>query len=140
MRRSIGLVLGTVAVAALLAGCSATNVTATALALRVDAHCSLPAGAPSIALTDTSPSPSLHVRVGDRFVVTVPPWSSTHASTVTIGTPGIAVELCTLLLPDGGRQSVFIAAHAGITTLAASVAPASGLFMPAWGGRLEAAR
>jgi hypothetical protein len=94
----------------------------------------LSGGATSIELSDTTPSPAVTVRVGDRFVVTVPPWSATHATPVTLGVPGIAVQVCSVLLKDGGRRSIFVAQRAGTSWLGATVAPASGLFMPAWGG------
>jgi hypothetical protein len=139
MRRSIGLGVGMAMVAALLAGCGAAGTVPGAIAdlhLVAQSHhrCTLAGGAPSIVLTDTTPSPNVTVRVGDRFVVTVPPWSSTHATPVSAGEPGVAVEVCSVLLKDGGRRSIFVAQHAGTSSLNATVAPASGLFMPAWGG------
>jgi hypothetical protein len=140
MRRTISLGLGAAVVATLLAGCGTANVGATAAAnaamttARSHHWCSLPGGVPSITLSDTTPQPALTVQVGTRFVVTVPPWNSTHATDVALGTPGVAAQRCTVLLPDGGRRTIFIAQDAGTSTLGATVSPASGLFMPAWGG------
>jgi hypothetical protein len=132
------------AVAALLAGCGGADVgavaNATAALSRSHSWCTLPSGAPSIALSDTTPTPPLTVPVGTRFVVTVPPWNSTHATEVSVGTPGVAVQQCTVLLADGGRRTIYTAQNAGTSWLGATVSPASGLFMPAWGGTITVQR
>jgi len=138
VRRSISLVLGATVAASLLAGCAAVAAPFDLSAREVT--CSLPAGSPSIELTDTLPTPTLLLHLGDRFVVTVPPWSSTHATNVNVGQPGIAAQQCTVLLSNGGRRSVFTAQRIGTTWLGASVAPASGLFMPAWGASVTIRR
>jgi hypothetical protein len=138
MRRTIGLGLGAAVVAALLAGCGGgADVGALALSTTNQTHtwCSLPSGAPSIVLSDTAPQPSLTVQVGSPFVVTVPPWYTTHATVVSVNR-SIAAERCSVLLPDGGRRTIFVAQAAGTSWLGATVSPASGLFMPAWGGQV----
>jgi hypothetical protein len=132
--------------ATLLAGCGVAeaganaNANANATAARSHSRCTLPSGVPSIVLSDTTPTPTLTVHAGDQFIVLVQPWVSTHATVVSVGVPGIAVEQCTVLLHDGGRRSIFTALGAGTSWLSATVTPASGLFMPAWGGTVTVGR
>jgi hypothetical protein len=127
--------------ATLLAGCGVAEegANANATAARSHARCSL-SGVPSIVLSDTTPTPALTVHAGGQFTVLVPPWVSTHATVVSVGAAGIAVEQCTVLLPGGGRRSIFTALGAGTSSLSATVTPASGLFMPAWGGTVTVGR
>jgi hypothetical protein len=93
-----------------------------------------PAGQAAITLTDTSPRPVLTAPPGARIVVTVPQWVWGTATDVTVGRSGILREQCTVLLPGGGRRTVFLAARPGSTWIGATVEPASNLAMPAWGG------
>jgi hypothetical protein len=71
-----------------------------------------------------------------RIVVTVPPWGWGTATDIGVARSGILREECTVLLPGGGRRTVFMAVTPGSTWVSATVAPASDLAMPAWGGRV----
>jgi hypothetical protein len=53
---------------------------------------------------------------------------------VDVARGGIVREQCTVLLPGGGRRTIFLAARPGSTRIDATVEPASPLAMPAWGG------
>lgn len=99
--------------------------------------CLAPAGSPTLTLTDTSPRPTVTVPVGTTFTVMVPPWHWGQASELHIGTPSVLSELCTVLLPDGGRGSVVVTLTPGQSYVSATVMPASDLFMPAWGGDVK---
>jgi hypothetical protein len=87
-----------------------------------------------IILTDTLPAPVVIVPVRAIVVVTVPRWSSGRATVVNAAVGGILREECTVLLPGGGRRTVFQSLRPGSTFLGASVEPASDTFMPAWSG------
>ena len=120
------------------AGCSRTGQTAPAHpdSLHSPAGRSCPArpGQAAITLTDTSPRPVLTVPSGARIVVTVPPWGWGTATDVTVGHGAILREQCTVLLPGGGRRTIFVAVRPGSTWMGATVAPASDLAMPTWFG------
>jgi hypothetical protein len=89
-----------------------------------------------IILTDKLPSPVVIMPVGVAIVVTVPRWTSGTATDVNVAAGGILREECTVLLPGGGRRTVFQALRPGSTFLGASVKPTSGAFMPAWSGKV----
>ena len=124
--------------AVLAAGCSSTGQTAPVRpdSLHSPAGRSCPArpGQAVITLTDTLPRPVLTVPPGARIVVTVPQWGWGTATDVTVGRRAILREQCTVLLPGGGRRTVFLAARPGSTWIGATVQPASDLAMPAWFG------
>ena len=124
--------------AAAAAGCSGTGQTAPAHldSRHSPAGRSCPAlpGRAAITLTDTSPQPVVTVPPGSRIVVTVPRWGWGTATDVDVARGGILREECTVLLPGGGRRTVFLAARPGSTWVGATVEPASNLAMPAWGG------
>ena len=70
-----------------------------------------------------------------RIVVTVPRWGWGTATDIYVVRSGILREECTVLLPGGGRRTVFMAVAPGSTRVGATVEPASDLAMPA-GGRV----
>jgi hypothetical protein len=140
-----------VAAAVLVAGCGtvpARTVPARTVPPRSDggpvhpastmAGGSCPAGSKKsvITLTDTLPVPVVIVPLGAEVVVTVPRWGRGTATDVHVATGGILREECTVLLPGGGRRTFLLAVEPGSTTVGATVAPASGTFMPAWGGEV----
>ncbi len=90
----------------------------------------------AITLTDTLPVPVVTVPPGARIVVNVPRWGWGTATEVYVTHGGILREKCTVLLPGGGRRTIFLAAGPGRTRVGATVQPASNLFMPAWGGEV----
>lgn len=95
--------------------------------------CPVLPGWPAITLTDTVPVPVVTVPPGARIVVIVPRWGPGTATDVDVADSGILREICTVLLPGGGRRTIFLAAGQGSTRVGATVQPASNLFMPAWG-------
>jgi hypothetical protein len=98
--------------------------------------CPVLPGWSAITLTDTVPVPVVTVPPGARIVVIVPRWGWGTATAVDVAHGGILREKCTVLLPGGGRRTIFLAAGQGSTRVGATVAPASDLFMPAWGGEV----
>ena len=96
--------------------------------------CSARPGWAAITLTDTQPQPAVSAKPGARIVVTVPRWHWGTATEVHVARAGILREECTVLLRGGGRRTVFLAVRPGSTWIGATVSPASGLFMPGWGG------
>jgi hypothetical protein len=128
--------LGIAATAA--AGCSSTAQTAPAQPghAPVERSCSARPGWAAITLTDTSPQPVVTARAGARVVVIVPRWGWGTATDVDVVRAGILREECTVLLPGGGRRTVFLAARPGRTRVGATVEPASDLAMPAWLGNV----
>jgi hypothetical protein len=91
-------------------------------------------GWPRLTLTDTSPAPALAVKRGSFIVVTVPRWGWGHATDVQVTKSGLLREVCTVELRGKGRRTIFVARRPGAAHLGATVAPASNLEMPAWGG------
>jgi hypothetical protein len=91
-------------------------------------------GWPRLTLTDTSPAPVSTVQAGSRIVITVPRWSWGGATPVHVAKSGLLREVCSVVLRDHGRRTIFTARRAGRTFLGATVEPASNLAMPAWGG------
>ena len=98
--------------------------------------CPVLPGWSAITLTDTVPVPVVTVPPGARIVVIVPRWGWGTATNVDVTRGGILRETCTVLLPGGGRRTIFLAAGQGSTQVGATVQPASNLFMPAWGGKV----
>jgi hypothetical protein len=137
VRRSLpgpALALGLAALT--VAGCTSPVLTAhLALPhLRTGAACRARPGWAAITLTDTSPTPAITLRVGSPAVVTVPHWGWGKATDVRTARNGILREVCTVVLPDRGRRTIFLATKPGHTWLGATVEPASNLEMPSWGG------
>jgi hypothetical protein len=93
-------------------------------------------GWPRLTLTDTSPAPAAIVKAGSFMVVTVPRWGWGQATDVLVARPSVLREVCTVVLHDHGRRTIFVARMPGATYLGATVEPASNLEMPAWGGRV----
>lgn len=134
-----------VAAAVLLAGCGSApdpGAGSAAPTPGLSAHsptrqpCSAPASRSVITLTDTLPWPVVTVPVGAHVVVTVPRWHSGTATAVADAGGGILREQCTVLLPGGGRRTIFAAVRPGSIHLGATVEPASNLMMPAWRGEV----
>jgi hypothetical protein len=131
--------LGLAAVAAL--GCSSTALAAPAH-LTADhdpatgRSCSAQRGWAAITLADKFPAPAVTVSLGAHVVVNVPHWGTGTATGVAVAHSGILREECTVVLPDRGRRTIFLAARTGSTRISATVAPASNLFMPAWIGEV----
>jgi hypothetical protein len=130
--------LGLAAVAA--AGYSSAALAAPA---HLDGHvsaagrsCSARHGWAAITLADRLPAPEVTVPLGAHVVVTVPRWGTGTATGIEVARSGILREDCTVVLPDRGRRTIFLAARTGSTRLSATVAPASNLFMPAWSGEV----
>jgi hypothetical protein len=98
--------------------------------------CSARPGWAAITLTDTSPAPVATVPLGAHIVVTVPRWGTGTATDIDVARAGILREECTVLLPDRGRRTIFLAARPGSIRVSATVEPASDLMMPAWGGEV----
>jgi hypothetical protein len=89
-----------------------------------------------ITLTDTLPVPEVTVPVGAEIVVTVPRWAWGTATDVNVTPGGILRDACAVLLPGGGRRTIFLAVSQGSTRVYATVEPASDLAMPAWSGEV----
>jgi hypothetical protein len=140
--RAVSRLAAALGIAAAAAGCAspAVTVTATASAHPGSRHspagrsCSARPGWAAITLTDTSPVPAVTAPPGAHIVVTVPRWSWGTATDVDVARGGILREQCTVLLPGGGRRTIFLAARPGSTEVGATVQPASDLEMPGWGG------
>jgi hypothetical protein len=104
-------------------------------------------GWPRLTLTDTSPVPVSTVQAGSRIVITVPrptPGEG-RATPVYVAKSGLLREVCSVVLRDHGRRTIFAARRAGRTYLSATVElhlawspspsrPAPDVAMPAWGG------
>ncbi len=143
-RRGTGMIFASllVATAALtMAACSSTSTNPGGATHpsgdKTDADgssCSLPTGAPSITLTDMSPSPSVTMAVGTRLVVLVPAWSDEEETPVHRGDPSVVAEECSVTLPDHGTRTILLARAPGTSTLSATVTPGSDTMMPAWLG------
>jgi hypothetical protein len=96
--------------------------------------CSPPTGAPSITLTDTTPTPTVTLPVGTRLVVLVPPWSNEDETSLHRGDPSVVGEECSETLPDHGTRTILLATAPGRSTLSATVTPGSDTMMPVWLG------
>lgn len=139
--RSVSRLAAALAIAATAAvGCSSM---AAAAPTHPDGHdspsvpsCSARRGWAAITLTDSSPAPVVTAAVGAHIVVTVPRWGTGRATDVYVARSGILREDCTVLLPDHGRRTIFLAIGPGRTRISATVEPASSLFMPAWAGEV----
>jgi hypothetical protein len=124
-----------VAAAVLLAGCGNARDPGTA-APAPRLPCSAGSDPALITLNDTLPAPAVTVPLGAYLVVTVPQWGWGTATDVDVSGGAILREECTVLLPGGGRRTVFVAVNSGSIYLSATVEPASDLMMPAWGGEV----
>ncbi len=137
--RGLAVALG-IAVAVAVAGCSGSAGTGpthlTSHQLVSKRSCLARRGWATITLTDTLPGPVVTVTSGARLVVIVPRWTWGTATPVQVARSGILRQQCTVLLPRGGRRTIFLAVRPGSTRLGATVEPASNLAMPAWGGRV----
>jgi hypothetical protein len=102
----------------------------------IGGSCPVLPGWSAITVTDTVPVPVVTVPPGARIVVILPRWGWGTATDVDVAHGGILREKCTVLLPGGGRRTIFLAAGQGGTRVGATVQPASNLFMPAWGGEV----
>jgi hypothetical protein len=102
-------------------------------------------GWPRLTLTDNSPVPVATVQAGSRIVITVPRWNWGTATPVYVAKSGLLREVCSVVLRDHGRRTIFAARRAGRTYLSATVElhlawspspsrPAPDVAMPAWGG------
>ena len=89
----------------------------------------------AITLADTPSGPTLAVPPGARIIVTVPGSGPGPALDVTVSSAGILREGCTILLPGGGRRTIFAAVKPGTTFLGSTVEPWGGP-MPAWSGKV----
>lgn len=134
----MAVALGIAAVAA--AGCSAAAATAPAgpgtRQLSAGRTCSAGPGWTAITLTDTTSATVATVPAGGHLVVTVPGWAWGTATDVHPARSGIVQEQCTVVLPDRGRRTVFLAVRPGSTWLGATVQPAGDAMMPAWRGEV----
>jgi hypothetical protein len=122
-------------------GCSSTALAAPAHLTAdhdpaVGRSCSAPHGWAAITLADRLPAPQVTVSLGAHVVVTVPRWGTGTATEVAVAHSGILRQECTVVLPDRGRRTIFLAARTGSTRISATVEPASNLFMPAWMGEV----
>jgi hypothetical protein len=70
------------------------------------------------------------------MVVTVIGWVWGQATDVRVASPSLLRKVCTVVLRDHGRRTIFFARMHGATYIGATVAPASNLAMPAGGGRV----
>jgi hypothetical protein len=137
-----GLAAGAgLAATAVAAGCSGTAVPAQAHAdsqpVRAAARsCPARPGWAAITLTSVLPGPVVTVRPGADLVVIVPGWWWGTATDVHPANAGVVAEVCTTILPDRGRRTIYLAARPGRTRLSATVEPASDLMMPVWGGEV----
>jgi hypothetical protein len=98
------------------------------------ASCQAPRGSATLTLTDTAPTPRVTVEVGRYIAVTVPAWHWGTATNVQVATRSLLRPVCTVVLRDHGRRTVFEVLRPGRSHLGATVEPASNLMMPAWGG------
>lgn len=114
----------------------AASLAAVACSASAPAGCQARPGWLRLTLTDTSPAPTATVEAGSFMVVTVPRWGWGQATDVRVARPSLLREVCTVVLRDHGRRTIFFARMYGATYLGATVAPASNLAMPAWGGRV----
>lgn len=104
---------------------------------RTDANgsaCSPTTDAPSIALTDMSPTPTITVPVGSRLVVLIPPWSDAEDTPLHRGDPTVVAEVCSVTLPDHGTRTILAATAPGRSVLSATVTPGSDTMTPEWLG------
>lgn len=99
----------------------------------VRASCLAPRGSVTFRLTDTTPTSRARVEVGGYITVTVPAWHWGTATSINVAKP-LLRQLCTVVLPDHGRRTVFKALRPGSSYVGATVEPGSNLAMPAWGG------
>jgi hypothetical protein len=145
VRRPSAHAVPRLAAALVLAAAAAVGCSSAALA--VPAHldgrdspvgrsCSARPGWAAITLADRLPAPVVTVPLDAHIVVTVPRWGTGTATDVDVVRRGILREECTVLLPDRGRRTIFLAVGAGRTRISATVEPASNLFMPAWIGEV----
>jgi hypothetical protein len=98
--------------------------------------CSARPGWTAITLTDTTRPAVAAVPAAGHLVVTVPGWPWGTATDVYLARSGIVQEQCTVVLPDHGRRTVFLAVRPGSTWLGATVQPAGDAMMPAWRGEV----
>jgi len=145
VRRPSAYAVPRLAAALVLAAVAAVGCSSTALAAPthpdgrdspVGRSCSARPGWAAITLADRLPAPVVTVPLGAHIVVTVPRWGTGAATDVDVARGGILREECTVLLPDRGRRTIFLAARPGSTRISATVEPASNLFMPAWMGEV----
>jgi hypothetical protein len=135
----VGVVVATAALA--MAACSSARANPGGIShpsgTKTDAvgsSCSSPTGAPSLTLTDMSPTPTVTVPVGTHLVVLVPPWSDEEETPLHLGDPSVVGEECSVTLPDHGTRTILLAGAPGTSTVSATVKPGSDTMMPAWLG------
>jgi hypothetical protein len=80
--------------------------------------------------------PSVTVKEGSCVDVVVPAWAYGSPTDVTVTPAGVLDQRSTALRADRSRFTDFMAIGLGTAKLAAADVPASGLMMPAWGGRI----
>jgi hypothetical protein len=136
-RKNLAIAVAAGLAAIALAGCTTAAAAAPHQAShqeRAGRSCNAGPTWPVIKLTDSSKQTVLTVRTGSPVVVMVPRWSWGKATDVQVISPGILREKCTVLLPDHGRRTIFVAVGQGRTLLSATIAPPGDAMMPAWGG------
>jgi hypothetical protein len=138
--RPIGVGMLVAAASLVLSGCFASGSTAPTATKSGPSSCSTRSGQPTVVLSYTTPTPTISVRVGQRFVVSVPPWHWGHDTEISNHHPGVARQICDFSLNDGGRWAEFRAMAVGRDVFWAGVTPPSDLFMPSWSGRVTVMR
>jgi hypothetical protein len=68
--------------------------------------------------------------------VTVPRWHWGQATQVRVAKSALLRQVCSVMLRNHGRRTIYVARGSGTTYLSATVEPASNLAMPAWGGKV----
>jgi hypothetical protein len=76
------------------------------------------------------------VKAGSFVVVTVPRWHWGQATQVRVAKSALLRQVCSVMLRNHGRRTIYVARGSGTTYLSATVEPASNLAMPAWGGKV----
>src|SRR5215813_2798535 len=96
-----------------------------------NARCAARPGWSRLTLTDRSPVPSVTIKAGSLVVVMVPRWGWGQATQVRVARPGLLREVCSVVLSNHGRRTIYVARVPGATFVGATVEPASNLAMPA---------
>jgi hypothetical protein len=139
MRRSGRTVAATsIILAALsLSGCATSTSSMPGTTHRsATPKCTASARYQTIVLSDSAPIPSISVTVGARFAVVVRRWAWGQATEVSVDSPSVVGQICSIALHDRGRWTALQARRPGHSVLGATVVPASNLAMPAWMGRV----
>jgi hypothetical protein len=96
--------------------------------------CAMARAQATLTLSFKDPAPAVAVRAGATVSVLVPPWHFGRSTNVSIASPAVVREVCTVLGPNGWRRALVVARAPGRSLVTATVTPASSLMMPGWRG------